>query len=96
MVANCHESRRTSSTGQIWTDQSYSIADEVDDEVKLEQCMDRVAAGLPFHYLGSLSYVDSSQFSAASHRTCIIFINYYYKRLIDIDVHRAVIVCRHC
>jgi hypothetical protein len=39
------------------TDQPYSIADEDDDEVKLEQCMDRIAASLPFHYHGSLSSI---------------------------------------
>jgi hypothetical protein len=39
------------------TDQPYSIADEDDDEVILEQCIDRIVASLPFHYLGSMSSI---------------------------------------
>ena len=46
-----------SAPDKFGTDQPFSIADEDDDEVKLEQYMDRIAASLPFHYLGSLSYI---------------------------------------
>ena len=46
-----------SAPDKFGTDQSYSIADQDDDEVKLEQRMDRITASSPIHYHGSLSSI---------------------------------------